>query len=70
MTSMGKDQRTIIIGFVVGRAGKAVVIIKSVNKEGGIYRTSHAKSNRILNSDREIHIERVGGREKYFSIPC
>lgn len=54
----------------VGRAGKAVVIIKSVNKEGGIYRTSHAKSNRILNSDREIHIERVGGREKYFSIPC
>lgn len=28
--------------------GKAVVIIKSVNKEG-IYRASHAKSNRIFN---------------------
>lgn len=32
----------------VGRVGKAVVIIKSVNKEG-IYRASHAKSNRIFN---------------------
>lgn len=51
----------------VGRVGKAVVIIKSVNKEG-IYRASHAKSN--IQRDREFHIEWVADREKYFSNPC